>query len=259
MIPPIITQTWRDTDLPPRAMAFRESWKRLNPGFEYRFHDDAACRELIRATVPQYLDAYTAFPHPVMRADFFRYAALYRHGGIYADIDMECVRPFAPLLELAPVVLGIEAHLTKARQLELGYARPIQIANCIMLAEPGNRLFLDAMRRCVNRWGGRQAVPVPEIEDITGPRMLTRLVEAMAADDIAVLRQTVLAPPRHYPDVWPINANIHARHHFFGTWKDAARKSLSRRWIERDRWPNPFGSRLLSEPLSSPALRNARS
>jgi mannosyltransferase OCH1-like enzyme len=251
MIPGTIIQTWRTASLPDRAAPLCESWRRLNPGMRHLFFDDEACRRLVAETVPQFLDAWLALPHAVMRADFFRYAALYRHGGIYADIDMECVRPVANLLALAPVVLGVEARLTVRRQRELGYARPAQIANCMMLAEPGQPFFMEAMARCVGLAAEEPETARGRIEDVTGPRMLTRLFYERPRPGIAVLRQMVLTPPRHYPDLWPFNARVHARHHFFGTWKAAARRPLSRVWIERDRWPNPFGADLLDPELSA--------
>jgi hypothetical protein len=36
---------------------------------------------------------YEAYPLGVMRADFWRYAILYAHGGIYSDIDTQCLKP----------------------------------------------------------------------------------------------------------------------------------------------------------------------
>jgi len=252
MIPGTIIQTWRTAGLPAGAVPLCESWRRCNPDMDYRFFDDEACRRLVAETAPQFLDAWLALPHAVMRADFFRYAALYRHGGIYADIDMECVRPVAGLLALAPVVLGVEARMTARRQRELGYARPAQIANCMMLAEPGQPFFMEAMARCVELAAGQATLERDRIEDVTGPRMLTRLFYERRRPEIAVLRQMVLTPPRHYPDLWPVNARVHARHHFFGTWKAAARRPLSRVWVERDRWPNPFGAALLDAELNGP-------
>ena len=253
VIPKIIFQTWRDTDIPLALRHFAEGWKTHNPDFEYRFYDDAACLSLIGQSVPEFVDAYLGFPHPVMRADFFRYAALYRHGGVYADIDMECVRPMGGLLDLAPAVLSVETTLTDRRRRELGYGQPIQIANFVMLGKAGHPLFRETMERCVELWRADPCGDVDRIEDITGPRMLTRLLFERPRNDVALLRQVVLAPPRHYPDIWPVNALVHARHHFFGSWKPGQRKSVARRWIERDIWPNPFGTELLCRRYIEPA------
>lgn len=258
VIPKILVQTWRDARLPAASHPFCEGWKRLNPDFEYRFYDDTACLALVKETAPHLVDAYRQFPYPVMRADFFRYAAIYRHGGVYADIDMECTRPVGPLLELAPVVLAVEAHLTERRRRELGYPQPTQIANCILLGQAGHPLFLEAMERSVTLWLAQGGVAKERIEDVTGPRMFTRLFHERPRTDVAVLRQMVLTPPRHYPDIWPINTLVHARHHFFGSWKSPTGTSIVRRWIERDLWPNPFGTALLDTGLSGASVRCER-
>jgi len=243
LIPRLITQTWRTTALPAPAEAFAASWRTKNPDFTWRLFDDEACAALVAEVAPEYAADYRDFPFPVMRADFFRYAAVYRDGGVYADIDMECVRPIGKLLDIAPVVFSVEAHLTERRRAELGYTRPSQVANCIFAARPGHPLLRQAMDRAVELVRRRATTAKADIEDLTGPRMLTRLFFERARPDIALLPQIYLMPPRHYPDIWPLNRNVHARHHFFGSWKPAARRPLSRVWIERDLWPNPWPSK----------------
>ena len=242
MIPKTIIQTWKTADLPPRERSFADGWKRLNPAFDYRLFFDTACEALIADAAPEFLQDYRAFPFPVMRADFFRYAAVWKLAGVYADVDMECLRPIAPLLELGDAVLSVEASLTAPRQQELRYARPYQIANCIFAARPGHPFLRAAMERCVELARARTDIRRQDIEDITGPRMLTRLFYELQPTDAAVLRQVFLMPPRHYPAVWPIGGNFHARHHFLGSWKDHRPTSLRRRWVERDLWPTPFPS-----------------
>lgn len=240
--------------LPAAAERFQESWRRNNPGLSYRFFDDAGCADVVAEAAPQFLADYLKFPHPVMRADFFRYAVIYRDGGVYADIDMECVRPIHPLLSIAPAVFSVEAHLSRARQQELRYAQPLQIANCIFAARCGHPFLMEAMERSIQLVRSCKSIERHAIEDLTGPRMLTRLFFEKPRPDIGVLRQIVLMPPRHYPDIWPLNINIHTRHHFFGSWKARSpRRPISRIWIERDRWPNPFPARYLDDRMNGPA------
>jgi len=250
VIPKLITQTWRTSALPDEAESFARGWRELNPPMEWRLFDDAACEALVAEVAPEHLDAYRAFPFPVMRADYFRYAAIYRDGGLYADVDMECVRPIAPLLASREAVLSVEATLTRRRQAELGYKRPQQVANCIFAARPRHPLLRAAMDRTVALAMRQPTIGRDDIEDISGPRMLTRLVYEQSWPGVTVLRQICLMPPRHYPDIWPFNVNVHARHHFFGGWKLPGHKTLARRLIERDRWPNPFPRDLADTSLS---------
>ena len=246
MIPPILHQTNARGVLDEREKGWRDSWARLNPDFELRLSSDEEVRALVARDYPALLDLLDGFPFGVMRSDLFRYLAVHRYGGVYADTDVECVKPFAPFLAMRGAVLGVEARLTRARQGELGYAGPRQIANFIFAAEPGHPFFAAAIDRLALFARANPRPARGDIEDITGPRMLTRLFYERRIPDVGVLAQTYWAPSRDYPDVWPFNANVYARHHFVGSWKgDEARKPFARRWIERDIPPNPWPRRMM--------------
>lgn len=240
-IPKIVHQTWRSTALPSQIAHYCASWKRLNSDIEYRFYDDEACAAFVRAEFPAYASLYEAMPHAVERADFFRYLVLYCFGGLYADVDMECVRPLDRFFALAGAVFSIEAHITADRQRRLGYAQPYQIANCIFAAPPGHPFLLSIIQR-VAQIARTSPHPLSEVEDLTGPRMLTRLIYETQPADVGMLHQTYWLPSLSYPDVYPLNRNIYTRHHFWGSWKDAALtgKTLRQRWLDRDLLPNPF-------------------
>jgi mannosyltransferase OCH1-like enzyme len=240
MIPLVLHQTWKTHEVPAPAEALRQGWRRHNPEFAYRFYDDAACRAVVAEAFGHWLDHYDRLPFGVMRADVFRYAVIFRQGGVYADIDMECLKPIAPLLRGRRGVLSVEAHLGRTRQQELGYPLPVQIANCVFAAEPGHPFFADAVARCFARKDGGAGATLDDVEDVTGPRMLTRLLFSGRYADLTVLPQILMMAPLDYPDRWPINANIHARHRTFGAWKNGSRPTAWRRFIERNRLPNPF-------------------
>jgi mannosyltransferase OCH1-like enzyme len=241
MIPRLLSQTWKSPDLPPAAEAFRRGWRALNADLDYRFYDDAASREVVAEMFPGLLAAYDALPAPVMRADVFRYAVIYRDGGIYADIDMECLRPIGPLLSMGECLVSVEARLGRTRRRELGYAGDTQIANCIFAAAPGHPLFRRAVEQAFALFASAGPKAALSVEDLTGPRMLTRLLSAERFEGITILPQIALMAPLEYPNVWPLNRYMYARHRTFGTWKGANwPASLKRRIIERNRPPNPF-------------------
>ncbi|MBU4530975.1 MAG: hypothetical protein KUA43_05440 [Hoeflea sp.] len=246
--PRLLSQTWKSDALPPRADAFRRGWLTHNPDLQYRLFDNAASRTVVADVAPEHLDAYDAMPFPVMRADVFRYAVIFRDGGMYADIDMECLRPLPKALFDLSGLLSIEAKLDPARARELGYPMPFQIANCILAARPGHAFFKAALERCFRLFSEASTCDRSDVEDITGPRMLTRLFVQGGWPGLSVAEQILLMAPLHYPDLWPLNRNMVARHHHHGTWKDmAGGVSLSRKWIERNRTINPFPAQLWQE------------
>lgn len=241
MIPAIIHQTWKSLHFPKDVALLKQGWERLNPSFEHRFYEDAGCRKVVAEVFPDYIDDYDRLPVPVMRADVFRYAVVYRDGGVYADMDMECLKPIGSLLHLGGCVLSEEAHLGTVRQKELGYQRPIQIANCIFAAVPRHAFFRAAFERAMDLFRAHSDPQEISVEDVTGPRMLTRLYEKFTDEDVTVLPQIVLMAPLDYPNIWPLNQHMHARHRTFGTWKsEGVRQSFMRKIIERNRPPNPM-------------------
>eukprot|EP00775_Hariotina_reticulata_P009388 gene9388-biopygen11258 len=87
-------QTSRTSKLGVQATAARKSWFKLNPGLKYNLHNDSTAAQFMQDFYGMEVYAvYQCLPFGVMRADFWRYAVLYAYGGIYADIDVECLRP----------------------------------------------------------------------------------------------------------------------------------------------------------------------
>jgi len=95
-IPRQIWQTWvRRDHVPPRLVQAMYTWIEKNPEYEYTLMDDAAARALVEASsFPGLREAYVS---PQLlgagRADLWRLAVLWEHGGVYADVDTECVTP----------------------------------------------------------------------------------------------------------------------------------------------------------------------
>lgn len=244
-IPELLSQTWKSYALPPEADAFRRGWLTKNPQLRYRLYDDQESRTVVADVAPEHLTAYDAMPFPVMRADVFRYAVMYRDGGIYADIDMECMAALPPALFELNGLLSIEAKLDPVRARELAYPIPFQIANCILAARPGHPFFKAAIERCFALFAESSVCNRSDVEDITGPRMLTRLFVKSNWLNLSVAEQIFLMAPLHYPNLWPFNRNMVARHHTHGSWKASdGGVSLSRKWIERNRTINPFPAQL---------------
>lgn len=241
-IPAILHQTWRTADLPTPFATWRAGWIARHPNWEHRIYDDAAIYRTIAARAPQWLPTYDALPRMIQRLDFFRYLIVYLEGGMYADMDMISYLPCDPLLDGASCVLGIEIHLRKHLQTELGYRQPWQIANFIFAATPGHPL-LGALLEEIGRNATKPVQDDEMVQEITGPRMLTRLACAIAPEHrglIRILPQINWNAPWAYPRIGPLAARVYARHACYGSWR--TQKPLGRRlWRGiRYRLPNPF-------------------
>ena len=72
MIPRIIHQTYKTSDVPDRVKGLMRTWAEKNPGWKTRFYNDAECYKFVEREFPEYYDAYVSLPKDVERSDFFR-------------------------------------------------------------------------------------------------------------------------------------------------------------------------------------------
>lgn len=58
LIPQIIHQTYKSSQVPNNVRPMMHSWRRVNPNWEIRFYDDEACRDFVAKEFPEYVQAY---------------------------------------------------------------------------------------------------------------------------------------------------------------------------------------------------------
>jgi hypothetical protein len=168
--PKIIHQTWKNEKVPASLAPCQESWKRLNPDWEYRLWTDADNDALVRDEFPSLLDLYRSLPRAIHRADFARVLYLWRFGGLYVDLDIEALRPADELLDDRSCLLGREPKLHAER------LRGVQdiVCNAAMASAP-NHPFWEKM---IEEIGERSTQGGEDPVWMTGPLCLQAAYEA---------------------------------------------------------------------------------
>lgn len=107
-IPRIIWQTAKSTPHT-SALPLIDTWKNNNPGYHYAFVDDVACDRFIKHNFTrEFYEMYSSLPVGVMKADVWRVAVVYVYGGVYADIDCECMVPINTWISNHSLVVAVE-------------------------------------------------------------------------------------------------------------------------------------------------------
>jgi inositol phosphorylceramide mannosyltransferase catalytic subunit len=89
-IPKIIYQTYYSNKLPIITKFFIWWMRKRNPDYKYEFFDDARIDNFLKTEYPpDFFKAYQKLAIGAAKADFFRYAVLYKTGGVYVDIDFD--------------------------------------------------------------------------------------------------------------------------------------------------------------------------
>ena len=87
-IPQIIWQTHESKKLPKSTKDAINKLKKKNPEFKYIFHDKNDRRKFILNNFNKnVLNAYDKIYPGAGKADIWRFAVLYKYGGIYSDVD----------------------------------------------------------------------------------------------------------------------------------------------------------------------------
>jgi mannosyltransferase OCH1-like enzyme len=87
-IPKIIHQTFKTSKLPFLTRWHISRLKKRNPQYRYEFYDDDRINAFLSEEYDEkVISAYKRLNIGAAKADFFRYAVLYKKGGVYLDID----------------------------------------------------------------------------------------------------------------------------------------------------------------------------
>jgi len=109
----IIHQVWFGT-IPNKISAaktyknlkpYRDSWINKNPEWFYMSWNLSNCNKLIKQFYPQHLQMFKNYPYEIQRCDAIRYFILHRYGGLYADMDYYCNKPWDEVVNKYPETL----------------------------------------------------------------------------------------------------------------------------------------------------------
>lgn len=161
MIPKNIWQTYKDSvPLPARSLV--ESWRELNSGWKYSYFTDIEIDAFLEKHFDEELvAAFRGMPLGVMRADIWRYAVLYVHGGIYTDIDTQCVAP-------------LDSWLPLSKELVVGLENQTHFCQWTISAAPGHGALKRTLDLVRSRWAAGIDMSYPHfVHYHTGPGVWT--------------------------------------------------------------------------------------
>lgn len=214
MIPRILHRIWLWPPGPPMPETFigyGDEWRRLHPEWEVKdwtsFDDLPQLRNQ-----DMFNRAHQMFPKDVYRfqADLLRLELLWLYGGVYADTDVEPLKPFDPLLEGRTAFAAWSPNLYHGRQV---------VTQAVIASTPGHE-WIDACIAgagdAVTRYRGRP------LAQVVGPHHVDRCYRAHGAR-VTVFPSGVFYPQSVRDRDKGLKANLdgaYATHH----WNTSLRK-----------------------------------
>jgi mannosyltransferase OCH1-like enzyme len=157
LIPKIIHQTYKDTNIPKKWIEAQRKCISLHPDYQYILWTDEMARDFISEQYPWFLQTFDGYKYNIERADVIRYFALIHYGGVYIDLDVACERRLDPLLT-------VPAFVRKTI--------PTGISNDVMGATPRHPFFLKVVDS-LQKYDFNYLIPYLTIMYSTGPLFLS--------------------------------------------------------------------------------------
>lgn len=196
-----IWQTWKvdPLDFEERDLNTARSWTRQNPSYRYEVltdqNDQAWVENAFGPNGYNRLDIiymYREITAKIIKADILRYLVMYVEGGVYADIDVEDLRPIEHFIPEryqesdVDMVLGVEIDQPEFRDHPILGPKSESFCQWTFMSKPGMPVMLQLVEN-IMRWlkdvAEEQKVPIGEIKldfdqviSGTGPSAFTRAV-----------------------------------------------------------------------------------
>ncbi|HEV2917001.1 MAG TPA: glycosyltransferase [Candidatus Babeliales bacterium] len=177
-IPHIIHQIWIGDSVPVEFSAFQQSWQTMHPTWQYRLwtqYDIPNLPLVNRILIEQ-------AQNPAEKSDLLRYEILNLYGGVYVDMDFECLQPLDVLNDKYDFYIGIQP-------LDCGL---VQLGSGLIGAIPGHPIIKKCIDSLELSYAKSQANTGITVK--SGPVFLTKIFIQYA--DCPNLRNVAL--PAHY-------------------------------------------------------------
>ena len=167
-IPKTIYQTYKTADLPLLTRWYVSRMKSRNPAYDYQFYDDVRIDQFIHQEYgAEIYQLYKKINIGAAKADFFRYAILYKKGGIYLDVDSLLLNKLDDFIsESDHAIISFENNKEKKEEIYIQWALAFEAGHPFL--KKTMELVIDNLKN--NRYPN-------DVHKMTGPTAFTQAIQ----------------------------------------------------------------------------------
>jgi hypothetical protein len=171
------THQWEYDDLPELYKKTSETWKVMNPEWDYRYIPNSQIRNEIEKISTDYkiLECFDRQPSMLSKADVYREAMVYEYGGLWADMDSVCLFPLDKVVKnnldkemicIPPIYkFGMnpdtnyqqESTTTSIDRLLSGFEIGYWISNAAFLGKKHNKISEEIVKAMSGEWNFKES------------------------------------------------------------------------------------------------------
>ncbi|KAK2797407.1 hypothetical protein FQN50_009208 [Emmonsiellopsis sp. PD_5] len=198
IFPRKIWQTWKvdPLEFEERDLTCARSWTSKNPGYRYEVLTDQNDLYYVETHFgpgalnrPDIIYIYRELTAKIIKADLLRYLVMYVEGGVYADIDVEALKPLDRFIpdrfeeKDVDMIIGVEVDQPEYKDHPILGPKSQSFCQWTFICKPRQPVMLklvDNIIRWLNELSKKQGVPISQIsldfDDVisgTGPSAFT--------------------------------------------------------------------------------------
>lgn len=136
----VIQTTADDMTIPDKV---RQNWEQFAPNIKREIFNDTQCIDFLRKEYNEdYVEQFNYLKNGAHKADLFRYAWLYKKGGVYMDIKTQLIKPFDELFPNSKLCYIVVTENGQPRGGRNGAER---IYNGIIATPPNNPMIREML------------------------------------------------------------------------------------------------------------------
>lgn len=159
-IPKIIHQIWMGSPLPADLREFSRTWQERHLDWEYRLWTDAEIKGFAFKT----RDLFESTSCYGQRSDILRAEILARFGGVYVDLDYNCLGSISELVEGYDFFASLRHVMAAHLGWKAVWPEPVMVCNSIIGAVPGHPILTRYLELVRQAWPKRDDFKIQEGE-----------------------------------------------------------------------------------------------
>ena len=168
----------------------QKSWRDQFPDWEYKMWTDEDLDDFMRTKYDWFYPTWKGYDQKIKRIDSARYFIMYEYGGLYADMDFECVRSFEHKIPQDRVSIAESPWKNDGRG---------EIYQNALMISPARHEFWETVFKKL-----AAAKAVPDVLFATGPRIIMSAVDDYGVRSINILPHKEFAPEYDDDEFKPI-------------------------------------------------------
>lgn len=196
-----IWQTWKTeaAGLDPKDAARVRTWTRKNPEYRYELLTDENSLSYVKhhfgptgLNRPDIVHVFETLNAKIIKADLLRYLVMYVEGGLYADIDVECLKPIGKFIpnrydeKEIDLVVGVETDMPDFKDHPILGQKAQSLVQWTFMGKPRLPVMMRLIENIIHwldRVSKQQGKPISDIkldfDDVlvgTGPSAFTAAI-----------------------------------------------------------------------------------